>query len=182
MIQMISRRMLPAITCLLLVCLGFSASAQPSSKMGQRLQLRDSIPSLSPKESKWLNSLSMPLVIKQYIATELPGMSLPWVDDSYNPISVGNENDFNKDGKRDFIVRIETGGTGGGFMLVFVSQENTYTIEYFETNKGVKFLQNGFDTQVHGSQCNDVGSAPCFQSQTWKGSRFVAGKFRRNPM
>jgi hypothetical protein len=182
MIQMISHRMILATTCLLLVWLGFSASAQPSPKMGQRLQLRDRIPSLSPKESKWLNSLSMPLVIKQYIATELPGMSLPWGDDSDNPISVGNENDFNRDGKRDFIVRIETGGTGGGFMLVFVSREDTYTIEYFETNKGVKFLQNGFDTQVHGSQCNDVGSAPCFQSQTWKGSRFVAGKFRRKPM
>ena len=182
MSQMISHRMIPAVTFLVLLCLGFSALAQPSPKMGQPLQLRDRISSLSPKESKWLNSLAMPLVIKQYIATVLPGMSLPSSDDSENPISIGNENDFNKDGKKDFIVWIETGGTGGGFMLVFVSQEDTYTIEYFETNKGVKFLQNGFDTQVHGSRCNDVGSAPCFQSHTWKGARFVAGKFRRNPM
>ncbi len=182
MIQMISHRLIPAITCLLLLCLSFSASAQSSLKIGQRLQLRDSIPSLSPKESKWLNSLSMPFVIKQYIATVLPEIPYTSFDDSYNPISVGNENDFNRDGKRDYIVRIETGGTGGGFMLVFVSQEDTYTIEYFDTNKGVKFLQNGFDTQVHGSQCNDVGSAPCFQSQTWKGTRFIAGKFRRSPM
>lgn len=174
---------LPVLTYLLLSCLALTVSAQPSPKMGQRLQLRNTTPSLSPQEAKWLNSLpSMPFVIKQYMATILPEMSLASVENSENPISVGNENDFNKDGKRDVIVRIETGGTGGDLMFVFISQDDTYTIEYFDTNKGVKFLANGFDSQVHGGRCNDVGSAPCFQSHTWKGGRFIGGKFRRNPM
>ena len=175
--------LVPAIACLLLWCLTSAVSAQPSPKTGQRLQLRNSMPSLSPRETKWLNSLpSMPLVIKQYIATILPEMSFTWVENPDNPISVGDENDFNKDGKRDVIVRIETGGTGGDLMFVFISQDDTFTVEYGDTNKGIKFLSNGFDSQVHGGRCNDVGSAPCFQSHTWKGGRFVAGKFRRNPM
>jgi hypothetical protein len=172
-----------AIACLFLCCLSSAVSAQPSPKNGQRLQLRDSMPSLSPREAKWLNSLpSMPLVIKQYIATTLPEMSLNWVENSDNPISVGNDNDFNKDGKRDVIVRIETRGTGGDLMFVFISQDDTFTIEYCDTNIGIKFLSNGFDSQVHGGRCNDVGSAPCFQSHTWRGGRFIGGKFRRNPM
>ena len=174
---------LPAVTYLFLSCLALTVFAQPSPKTGQRLQLRNSMPSLSPQESKWLNSLpSMPFVIKQYIATILPEMSLTWVGNSDNPISIGDENDFNKDGKRDVIVRIETGGTGGDLMFVFISQDDTYSIEYFDTNKGVKFLASGFDSQVHGGRCNDVGSAPCFQSHAWKGGRFIGGKFRRNPM
>lgn len=172
-----------AIACLFLCCLSSAVSAQPSPKNGQRLQLRDSMPSLSPREAKWLNSLpSMPLVIKQYIATTLPEMSLNWVENSDNPISIGNDNDFNKDGKRDVIVRIETRGTGGDLMFVFISQDDTFTIEYCDTNIGIKFLSNGFDSQVHGGRCNDVGSAPCFQSHTWRGGRFIGGKFRRNPM
>ena len=175
--------LVPVIACLFLWCLTSAVLAQPSPKIGQRLQLQNSMPSLSTRETKWLNSLpSMPFVIKQYIATILPEMSFAGAGNPDNPISVGVENDFNKDGKRDVIVRIETGGTGGDLMFVFVSQGDAFTIEYFDTNKGVIFISNGFDSQVHGGRCNDVGPAPCFQSHTWQGGRFIGGRFRRNPM
>jgi hypothetical protein len=173
----------------LLFCFVVSVTAQQRleslPKIGQPIQVPKNIPVLSPSESKWINSLPpLPSVLQQYLSIKLTEMSFQWVsDDLDNPIFVSEERlDFNKDGKKDFIVEIETGGTGGALMIVFVSKGNTYTIEYYSHNKGWKLLNNGFDTQVHGGECNLGGSDWCFRAYAWNGKHFVEGNTRRNPV
>jgi hypothetical protein len=178
-----------AVVFSLLFCLAVSVMAQQRQeslpKIGQPIHIPKNIPVLSPSETKWINSLPpLPSVLQQYLSIKITEMSFQWVnEDLDNPISVSEQRlDFNKDGKKDFIVEIETGGTGGALMIVFVSKGNTYSIEYYRQNKGWKLLNNGFDTQVHGGECNLGGLDWCFRTYTWNGKHFVEGNTRRSPV